>query len=1164
MAIAFCSLVLPGNAATPVYLSSTGNDSNDGLSAGTPKATLSAAMALADAGGTINVSGMIDCTAAGSGFTQPTGLAMTKNITMQGTSNSTDGFDGKNLTRFFSNTTFTLTLKNLKLKSGYSGNNNGGAILNSGTGILNCENVIFDANKTAMAASTKTGAAIQFDNATGSTFKNCVFSNNEASKAGAVYINTWVASSTIKFEGCAFVSNIAKESFGGSAIFIRSASDNTTLYLINCTIKGNQVLNTTATGGAVNLGGKSMQSTNVNIINCTISENTTAGSVDKSAGVYVLNSVNNGSTGTNNFIGNLYIKNSIIENNTAASGTYSDIGLNSTSPVSCCTGLNGATGSPGIPGYVKVENSIIGKSGTAASRIPVGNIISSSYDQQIGSTFVAKLGTYNSTLYYYPLQSNSQAIGFGASSFLSALGITTDQLGNIRPFTDGKCYAGAVEVAEAGALAPPALTADADANNVDNNIDITYTSNPAWQAAITAVKISGTALSASDYTITDGNIQLKPSVGNSLLTVSGTKSVSVVATGYSDATVTQAINAGVATKLSMKRQPSAPASNGATLAVQPQLYFQDQFGNNTTSAEIVTASVGEGSWTIGGTLVKPIELSGYVNYVSLSATSATAVTGATITFTSGSLTPVTSAAFNIPAPPVVNSTVNASDLGLNANSVVNVNSGGELIINQKTRVNYLIVAPNAKVTVSVSDSLIATNGITLQSNGSGTGTLVDNYDNPTITANVEQYLPQGRNWYVATPVETNIATTANLLTAGAGSVSYYSEELGWQNNYSGDLSEGVGYVAVSSAGTNTGKIMFEGKLNSGDVPVTLTRKSTGGFGGYNLIANPYPSYINPMDAINANPNLDGTIWYRTRKAAAPYDYKFETVNTTSGVGTNAAGTGTVTGYIPPMQAFWVRTNSDNQAFVFTNSMRSHACDVAVGATTVPTTPLKIKNQNRISLLRIEVAGNNGTDEAVFYFDENASNGFDKYDSRKMSESSSSLVPEIYSIADNEKLVINGLNAVSFDMEIPLGFNAGKAGDFSISKSEMINFEAGTRIVLKDKLLSNTLFDLSDGQAYNFSSQSGTYSNRFSLLFKAPASTTGFNSKLKTGVSVGVNNQSEIVISAPQNSTFSIYNILGVLLQNGRTISKQHTVNNSLQAGVYVVNVNNQSTRVIIK
>jgi len=100
----------------------------------------------------------------------------------------------------------------------------------------------------------------------------------------------------------------------------------------------------------------------------------------------------------------------------------------------------------------------------------------------------------------------------------------------------------------AGGAAPPTLTADSSSNNVDNNIDITFTDDATWRSKITAVKIGGTALtSTTDYVITAGNLQLKPSGGNSLLTTSGSKSVTVEANGYTTASVTQVINAGAPT-----------------------------------------------------------------------------------------------------------------------------------------------------------------------------------------------------------------------------------------------------------------------------------------------------------------------------------------------------------------------------------------------------------------------------------------------------------------------------------------------------------------------------------------------------------------------------------------------------------------------------------------
>jgi hypothetical protein len=82
--------------------------------------------------------------------------------------------------------------------------------------------------------------------------------------------------------------------------------------------------------------------------------------------------------------------------------------------------------------------------------------------------------------------------------------------------------------------------------------------------------------------------------------------------------------------------------------------IQDQYGNTVTSSSAtVTAAVGSGTWTIGGT-TNPSASSGVATFTNLTATSAAAVTGATIDFTSSGLTGITSGTFNIPAPAPAN------------------------------------------------------------------------------------------------------------------------------------------------------------------------------------------------------------------------------------------------------------------------------------------------------------------------------------------------------------------------------------------------------------------------------------------------------------------------------------------------------------------------------
>ncbi|MBK7866203.1 MAG: DUF1533 domain-containing protein [Ignavibacteriales bacterium] len=120
---------------------------------------------------------------------------------------------------------------------------------------------------------------------------------------------------------------------------------------------------------------------------------------------------------------------------------------------------------------------------------------------------------------------------------------STGNVANI--FLDDFSYSNAIT---SSGLTPPTLVADATANTVDNDIDITFTEDAAWRTAVTAVKIGSTAFTVTtDYVLSSGNLQLKPSGLNALLTASGTKSVSIEATGYNNATVSQVINAGVPT-----------------------------------------------------------------------------------------------------------------------------------------------------------------------------------------------------------------------------------------------------------------------------------------------------------------------------------------------------------------------------------------------------------------------------------------------------------------------------------------------------------------------------------------------------------------------------------------------------------------------------------------
>ena len=196
----------------------------------------------------------------------------------------------------------------------------------------------------------------------------------------------------------------------------------------------------------------------------------------------------------------------------------------------------------------------------------------------------------------------------------------------------------------------PELTADITDNNVDNDIEITFTDDATWRAAITAVKVGESNLNPADYEISEGVIKLKPSVGNALLTLSGIKAITVSATEYSDATVSQIINPGAPTSLVVTTQPAAPATNGAVLATQPVISIKDQYNNTVNTQVTVIAAADEDSWTLGGATSKTTS-NGTATFTDLTATSENAVSNAEIDFSYASLS-VTSSPFTIPAPPL--------------------------------------------------------------------------------------------------------------------------------------------------------------------------------------------------------------------------------------------------------------------------------------------------------------------------------------------------------------------------------------------------------------------------------------------------------------------------------------------------------------------------------
>lgn len=482
-----------------------------------------------------------------------------------------------------------------------------------------------------------------------------------------------------------------------------------------------------------------------------------------------------------------------------------------------------------------------------------------------------------------------------------------------------------------------------------------------------------------------------------------------------------------------------------------------------------------------------------------------------------------------------------------ANTVVldkNINFGGALTINS---IKSLSVNPGKQLTVSTA---FTNNGtLNLLSSDIGTATILPPASiTGSGTTTVQQYLPHARNWYVSSPVSGAVAPVG---------YSYYQrDEVGssWTTQpfvFGNTFTQGKGYIALPSASGST--LTFSGTLNTSNVNVSLTKSGS----GFNLIGNPYPSHLGwTYDFANANAALiESSIWVRTNAGTANNSgqWSFATFNA---VALESVPSVANAGIIAPMQAFWVKAKTAGTLTLNSNLTRSHQSSNPLK---VPT----VKNTDR-QRIRLQVSNGLASDETLLYFDANAADVFDAYDSPKININNAT-TPEIFTQIGTEKLVINGMTQPAYDVEIPLGFTTGGAANFTISKIEMSNFEAGTRLLLKDKLNITSEFDLSEGDAYNFSSGIlNNSNNRFSLVLKAPGTTTGHKPENSSVAQVFVNAANQITIIAPEKSNYAIYNAIGMMIENGQTTAKLQTANYKLNTGVYVVKVNNQSTRVIIK
>ena len=509
----------------------------------------------------------------------------------------------------------------------------------------------------------------------------------------------------------------------------------------------------------------------------------------------------------------------------------------------------------------------------------------------------------------------------------------------------------------------------------------------------------------------------------------------------------------------------------------------------------------------------------------------------------------------------VSSSVNVSTLPVCNTCDLIVADGATLTVNENRTFATASVSPTGQLTNS--GNTLTLGSLTLNSDATGTATFVDNGTTTVSSATIEQYLPSSRNWYMSAPL-----SNAKAL---AGYTYYqYNEPNGslgtnWTSPAVDDvLVAGRGYIVKPTAEDTYSFTTNSNTLNTGNIEITISRTDGVLKAGFNLIGNPYPSYLNIDNLVNSN--VEASYWLRTRNAAGN-GWTFDTYNVPSTLSTGNSGK-SVTKYIAPMQSFWLRVKSSSTpaTLTFTNAMRAHKDEI--------NNRFRAPEIDAQKVLRLEVSNNLNADQTLIYFNSKASNNLDSYDSPKMLNDIAS-VPEIYTQIGSEKIAINGMKDLVLDQEIPLTFSSGESNTFNIRVTEFKNFDSQIHVILKDRLnVENSEFDLTTDGNYSFVSDAISTANRFSIIFRNSSITTGLDKKqpADNGAIVYCNDQNNLFIicnnSMIKNAIAIVYNAVGQKLKTQQITGTTTIIEERLSSGVYFVKISTNgksiTQKVVIK
>ena len=429
--------------------------------------------------------------------------------------------------------------------------------------------------------------------------------------------------------------------------------------------------------------------------------------------------------------------------------------------------------------------------------------------------------------------------------------------------------------------------------------------------------------------------------------------------------------------------------------------------------------------------------------------------------------------------------------------------------------NSDILIPNGLINYPTASGAVTMNSVTMNSGASViaqstfSGTMVYNRNIPTT------------NWYlISSPVvgqDIDMFVATEGLASGTGNNiglgDYNNTTPEWeyyQNGTSGtgDFISGDGRAVLLTA---TGNITFTGTLNTSDVDISITDATESGGNTFNLVGNPYPSFIAANNNADATNNIlkvndidndyltESTLWF-WNQATNSYDL----VNQTSSF------------FIAPGQAFFVSA-SGNHPFSFTEAMQSHQ-----------TSDTFKSSDNRPEINLVMTNGADVRDADIYYID-GTTTGFDNgYDSSIFGGVTNEFAIYTQAVANGtgRDLGIQSLPNNDFEnMVIPVGINATSGTEIIISATST-NLPTGIHVYLEDKDDNSfTLLDDSSTFQTTFTNTSNGV-GRFFIHTKTQPLSTDQAELNNISIYLSDDNSLRIVGVQQGDTQVHIYSILG--------------------------------------